>query len=152
MDLSWWKNHPEPVSFFAWDKQEDFMGGYDHGKQAGVVHVADHHVVCGAKLWEWSPGPTGRMWDKILTDADGPYAELMVGAFSDNQPDYSWIKPHEVKTFKQYWYPVREIGGFKYANLQGAVNLELTANGTAKVGFNTTARHEKAKVIAQGRR
>lgn len=146
VDLSWWKNHPEPVSFFAWDKQEDFSGGYDHGKQAGVVHVGDHHVVCGAKLWEWSPGPTGRMWDKILTDADGPYAELMVGAFSDNQPDYSWIKPHEVKTFKQYWYPAREIGGFKYANLQGAANLELTNNGTAKIGFNTTARHEKAKV------
>ena len=146
VDLSWWKNHPEPVSFFAWDKQEDFMGGYDHGKQAGVVHVADHHVVCGAKLWEWSPGPSGRMWDKILTDADGPYAELMVGAFSDNQPDYSWIKPHEVKTFKQYWYPVREIDGFKYANLQGAANLELTTNGTAKVGLNTTSRHEKARV------
>jgi tetratricopeptide (TPR) repeat protein len=147
VDLSWWKNHPEPVSFFAWDKQEDFMGGYDHGKEAGVVHVADHHVVCGAKLWEWSPGPTGRMWDKILTDADGPYAELMVGAFSDNQPDYSWIKPHEVKTFKQYWYPVREIDGFKYANLQGAANLELTTNGTAKVGFNTTSRHEKARAM-----
>jgi tetratricopeptide (TPR) repeat protein len=146
VDLSWWKNHPEPVSFFAWDKQEDFMGGYDHGRQAGVVHVADRHVVCGAKLWEWSPGPTGRMWDKILTDSDGPYAELMVGAFSDNQPDYSWIKPHEVKTFKQYWYPVRETGGFKYANLQGAVNLDLMANGTAKVAFNTTARYEKAKV------
>jgi tetratricopeptide (TPR) repeat protein len=85
------------------------------------------------------------MWDKILTDADGPYAELMVGAFSDNQPDYSWIKPHEVKTFKQYWYPVRQIGGFKYANLQGAANLELTTNGTAKLGFNTTARHDKAR-------
>jgi tetratricopeptide (TPR) repeat protein len=147
VDLSWWKNHPEPVSFFAWDKQEDFMGGYDHGQEAGVVHVADHHVVCGAKLWEWSPGPTGRMWDKILTDANGPYAELMVGAFSDNQPDYSWIKPHEVKTFKQYWYPVRQIGGFKYANLQGVVNLEVGANGTAQLGFNTTAHHEKARVM-----
>lgn len=146
VDLSWWKNHPEPVSFFAWDKQEDFMGGYDHGKQAGMVHVADHEVVCGAKLWEWSPGPSGRMWDKILTETDGPYAELMVGAYSDNQPDYSWIKPHEVKTFKQYWYPVRAIDGFKYANLQGAANLELTTNLTAKVGLNTTARHEKAKV------
>lgn len=147
VDLSWWKNHPEPVSFFAWDLQEDFMGGYDHGKKAGTVHVGDHHVVCGAKLWEWSPGPTGRMWDKILTDADGPYAELMVGAWSDNQPDYSWIKPHEVKTFKQYWYPVREIGGFTYANLEGAANLEVTANGTARLGFNTTAPHRKAKAV-----
>ena len=147
VDLSWWKNHPEPVSFFAWDLQEDFMGGYDHGKQAGTVHVGDHHVVCGAKLWEWSPGDTGRMWDKILTDADGPYAELMVGAWSDNQPDYSWIKPHEVKTFTQTWYPVRDIGGFKRANTLAAVNLELADDGKAKLGFNATARYDKAKAI-----
>ena len=146
VDLSWWKNHPEPVSFFAWDLQEDFMGGYDHGREAGVVHVGNHHVVCGAKLWEWSPGPHGRMWDKVLTDTDGPYAELMVGAFSDNQPDYSWIKPYEVKTFRQCWYPIREIGGFKNANLDAAVNLEL-ADGNAKVGFNATAPHKKARVL-----
>jgi len=147
VNLSWWKNHPEPISFFAWNLQEDFMGGYDHGQQAGVVHVGNHHVVCGAKLWEWSPGPRGRMWDKILTDADGPYAELMVGAFSDNQPDYSWIKPYEVKTFQQCWYPIREIGGVKNANLDAAVNLELDPDGSAKIGFNTTTLHKKAKVV-----
>jgi len=147
VDLSWWKNHPEPVSFFAWNLQEDFSGGYDHGRNAGVVHVGDHHVVCGAKLWEWSPGPRGRMWDKILTDEDGPYAELMVGAWSDNQPDYSWIKPYEVKTFKQHWFPVRDIGGFKNANLNAAVNLELQADGEARLGFCTTAQRSGAKVL-----
>lgn len=52
VDLSWWKNHPEPISFFAHDRQEDFMGGYDYGKNAGTVHVANHHIVKGAKLWE----------------------------------------------------------------------------------------------------
>ena len=145
VDLSWWKNHPEPNSFFAWQLPEDFMGGYDHGKQAGVVHVANHHVVCGAKLWEWGTGPSGRRWDKILTDEDGPYAELMVGAFSDNQPDYSWIKPYETKTFKQYWFPVSNMGGFKNANLDGAVNLELHTNGLAMFSFNTTDRLTKAK-------
>jgi tetratricopeptide (TPR) repeat protein len=145
VDLTWWKNHPEPVSFFAWDLQEDFSGGYDHGQKAGVVHVGNHNIVCGAKLWEWSPGPRGRMWDKILTDDDGPYAELMVGAFSDNQPDYSWIKPYETKTFTQYWYPVREIGGFKNANLHAAVNLELES-GTATLGFCATSQHSNAKV------
>ncbi len=145
VDLTWWKNHPEPVSFFAWDLQEDFSGGYDHGRRAGVVHVGNHNIVCGAKLWEWSPGPRGRMWDKILTDTDGPYAELMVGAFSDNQPDYSWIKPYETKTFKQHWYPVREIGGFKNANLNAAVNLELKSD-TANLGLCTTTHHSDAKV------
>jgi len=147
VDLSWWKNHPEPVSFFAWDIKEDFAGGYDHGRRAGVVHTGNHNIVCGAKLWEWSPGPRGRMWDKILTDTDGPYAELMVGAFSDNQPDYSWIKPYETKTFRQYWYPVRDIGGFKNANINGAVNLELKSNGMVTVGVCATSQHSNAKAI-----
>ena len=89
------------------------------------------------------------MWDKILTDTDGPYAELMVGAFSDNQPDYSWIKPYEVKTFKQYWYPVRDIGGFKNANLNAAVNLELNPNGTAKLGFCTTHNIQTPKCFSR---
>ena len=145
VDLSWWKNHPNAVSFFAWDRQEDFMGGYDHGRDAGVASIGDHHVVTGAKLWEWGPN---NIWDtKVLTDSDGPYAELMVGAFSDNQPDYSWIKPYEVKVFKQYWYPIRGIGGMKNANLDATVNLELDPNGTAKFGFNTTSRHKRAKVV-----
>ncbi len=145
VDLSWWKNHPNAVSFFAWDRQEDFMGGYDHGREAGVASIGDHHVVTGAKLWEWGPN---NIWDtKVLTDSDGPYAELMVGAFSDNQPDYSWIKPYEVKTFKQYWYPIREIGGMKNANLDAAVNLELDPNGVATFGFNTTSPFKGARVV-----
>lgn len=144
VDLSWWKNHPKAVSCFAWDLQEDFMGGYDHGREAGVVHVGDHHVVSGAKLWEWAPG---NIWDtQVLTDNDGPYAELMVGAFSDNQPDYSWIKPGEVKQFTQHWYPVRDIGGFKNANLEGAVNLEV--NGAeARIGFHVTSQQPGAKAV-----
>ncbi len=147
VDLSWWKNHPNPVSFFAWDLAEDFMGGYDHGKQAGVVHVANHHMVGGAKLWEWGTGPEGRAWDKVLTDDDGPYAELMVGAYSDNQPDYSWLQPAEIKAFQQFWYPVRDIGGFKSANREAAINLELRTNGVARVGVQVTAPHRRAKVV-----
>ena len=146
VDVSWWKNSPVSNSFFAWNLQQDFMGGYDHGRQAGVVHVGNHHVVCGAKLWEWGTGTYGRAWDRILTDDDGPYAELMVGAFSDNQPDYSWIKPYEVKTFKQYWYPIRDIGPFQNANLHGAVSLLLQPAGTAKIGFHTTSRRSGARV------
>ncbi|UCC23618.1 MAG: DUF5107 domain-containing protein, partial [Planctomycetota bacterium] len=147
VDVTWWKNHPEPTSFFAWDLQEDFSGGYDHGKKAGVIHIGNHHVVTGAKLWEWGPGPRGQMWDKILTETDGPYAELMVGAYSDNQPDYSWIKPYEVKTFTQYWFPIREIGSVKNANLCAAINLELPSENIARFGFNTTSQYQKATAL-----
>jgi len=27
------------------------MGGYDHGKETGTVHIGDHNIVKGAKLW-----------------------------------------------------------------------------------------------------
>ena len=63
------------------------------------MSVADHNIVPGKKFWTWGNGPRGRMWDHILTDDDGPYIELMVGAYSDNQPDYSWLQPYETKSF-----------------------------------------------------
>jgi len=148
-DLSWWKNHPSPISLFAINCHEDFMAGYNHGKKAGVVHVADHHLVPGKKLWEWGPGPAGRIWDEILTDTDGPYIEIMVGAYSDNQPDYSWIQPYEVKTFTQRWYPLREIGGVKNATVEAAVNLELASGNTALLGFNASSEYTGARTVLQ---
>jgi len=147
VDVSWWKNHPEWTSMFAWNYEDDFFAGYDHGKQAGTVSVANHHVAPGKKFWEWSNGPRGWMWDKILTETDGPELELMTGAYSDNQPDYSWLQPYEAKTIKMYWYPIRELGGVKNANLKAAINLELTEKNTVKIGFNTTSRYENAKVV-----
>lgn len=146
VDVSRWINHPKPTSIFAYDLKDDFSGGYDFGSQTGTVHIADHNIVKGAKVWEWGPGKEGQIWDNALSDTDGPYAELMVGAFSDNQPDYSWIKPYEVKSFKQYWYPVKNTGGFKNANINGAVNLELKDN-KAHVSYYSTSKHEKTKVV-----
>jgi tetratricopeptide (TPR) repeat protein len=146
IDISRYRNLPNPVSFFAWDLQEDFMGGYDHGRQAGVVHVGNHHILPGAKLWSWGNGAAGRLWDRILTDTDGPYVELMVGAFSNNQPDYSWIKPYKVKAFKHYWYPVRGIGGFKNANMNGAINLDVTQDNTVSFGLYSTSLRKDARV------
>ncbi len=146
VDVSWYKNNISSNSFFAWNYEEDFFAGYDHGKEAGLMSVSDHHVAPGKKLWTWGNGPRGRTWDKLLTDDDGPYIELMVGAYSDNQPDYSWLQPFEEKSFSLYWYPFRDIGGVKKANLDAAVNLEATGK-MAKVGFYTTAAHPDATVV-----
>ncbi|HWA09745.1 MAG TPA: DUF5107 domain-containing protein [Opitutaceae bacterium] len=145
VDVSWYKNHFNSNSMFAWNYQDDFFAGYDHGKEAGTMSVADHHIVPGKKFWTWGNGPRGRQWDNILTDTDGPYVELMVGAYSDNQPDYSWLQPFEARVFDMHWYPFRDIGGVKNANLEAAVNLEVK-DGTAKFGFNTTKDFPSATV------
>jgi tetratricopeptide (TPR) repeat protein len=147
VDISWWKNSVNQNSYFAYDMKEDFMGGYDHGKEAGTVELGDHNIVKGAKLWEWGSGAAGQATEARLTDDSGPYVEIMTGAFSDNQPDYSWIRPYEVKTFRQYWYPVKDIQGFKNANINGAVNLEKREQNSVFLGYYSTQKVNKAKII-----
>jgi tetratricopeptide (TPR) repeat protein len=151
-DVSWYSNHVSANSMFAWNCEGDFFAGYDHGKQAGILSIADHHFVPGKKFWTWGNGPRGRMWDKILTDDDGPYIELMAGAYSDNQPDYSWLQPYETKSFQMYWYPFRDIGGVKNANLEAAVNVEIITNGAAKAGFCATSAHFATVTVTSGSR
>jgi tetratricopeptide (TPR) repeat protein len=147
VDISWWKNVKKSASFFAWDLKEDFMGGYDHGTNSGTVHIGDHNIVKGAKLWEWGSGPRGQATEGRLTETSGPYVEIMVGAFSDNQPDYTWIRPYETKTWKQYWYPVKDIEGFKNANLDAAVNLEQREGNKVFLGYHSTQKVERARIV-----
>ena len=151
VDLSWWKNHPSPSSFFAWNYENDFFGGYDHGKEAGIAYVANHHVAPGKKFFLWGPGfgedTHGDMWNKILTEDDGPYLELMAGGYSDNQPDYSWIQPYEMKTYKWHWYPIREIDGMKKANLHGALNIEAVSEDSLMIAANATTLYEGAQLV-----
>lgn len=128
VDISWYKNIPVPTSYMVTKSDYDFFGGYDHSRRAGVVHVANRHVAPGKKLWTWGNAEFGYAWDCELTDSDGPYIELMAGVFTDNQPDFSWLQPHETRTFSQFWYPIREIGPAKNANRLVAVNLEQDGN------------------------
>ncbi len=151
VDISWWKNLTKPVSFIAWNYEADFFAGYDHGKEADVAYVANHHIAPGKKFFTFGCADQGKMWDKMLTDTDGPYLELMAGAYSDNQPDYSWAQPYEVKVIKQYWFPIRQLDDVKYANLNGAVNLEMVDDNTAKVQVNTTSEHNNATLTLEAR-
>jgi tetratricopeptide (TPR) repeat protein len=147
-DLSWWKNFTtDHRSIFAVDPDNDFLAGYDYGQQMGTAHVANHQIVCGKKFFLWGNNSGGFVWDKVLTDSDGPYLELMVGAYSDNQPDYSWISPYETRTCKQVWYPIKKIGGVKCANIYAAINLERRAPEKVFLGFNSTAKVKRATVV-----
>jgi tetratricopeptide (TPR) repeat protein len=124
-DLSWYANIPVPTSYMIVNSREDFFGGYDHATDAGVVHVANHHIAPGKKQWTWGNHEFGYAWDRSLTDNDGPYIELMAGVYTDNQPDFSYLAPGETKTFNQYWYPIREIGVPDAASLHAALRTVM---------------------------
>lgn len=151
IDLSMWKNFTEGSrSIFAWDSKMSFLAGYDHGRDVGTVHVANRHQVPGKKFFLWGNNPNGHMWNKILSDNDGHYLELMVGAFSDNQPDYSWLAPGEIREFSQIWFPVKGIKGVKNATVDGAVNFEPSGTpGRYRVGYCATSARKDARVVVR---
>lgn len=134
-------------SIFAHGSEMEFLAGYDEKKDAGTVHVANRHVVPGKKFFLWGNNHCGTMWNKTLSDRDGHYLELMVGAYSDNQPDYSWVEPGEIREFTQTWYPIKGIKGVKNATVEAAVNFVPAENGNYFAGFCPTMKFTNAKVV-----
>ncbi len=146
VDISRYKNIPVPTSYMAEKSKYDFVGGYDYAKKAGILHVADHHVSPGKKQWTWGCGDFGKAWDRNLTDADGPYVELMTGVYTDNQPDFTWLKPFEEKTFKQYFMPYKAVGQVKNATIHALLNVEKSDQGIY-VCVYATEEYRDAEVI-----
>jgi tetratricopeptide (TPR) repeat protein len=144
-DISRYNTIPVPTSYMAIRSGYDFIGCYEHDTQAGMLHVADHHLSPGKKQWTWGDGDFGYAWDRNLTDEDGPYIELMTGVFTDNQPDFSWIQPNEVKSFEQYFMPYALIGAVKNATKEAMLNLE--ANGsTISIKVYATSEYKNAAI------
>jgi tetratricopeptide (TPR) repeat protein len=135
-DISWHKNSRIATSYFAAPSKYDFFGGFDYVKNCGVLHIANHHISPGKKMFTWGYGSNADNWEKKLTDSDGQYAELMAGCYTDDQPDFTWLAPYETKCFSQFWYPTQGIGYTTNANLDAAVALDRE-NG--EIRFNVTS-------------
>jgi tetratricopeptide (TPR) repeat protein len=144
-DISWYKNIPVPTSYMAVNSEFDFVGGYDHGKKAGLLHVADHHISPGKKQWTWGCGEFGKAWERQLTDESGPYIELMAGMFTDNQPDFGWIMPNEERNFLQYFLPYKNIGYVKNATIDACISLDAK-EAAATVQVYVTAEREDVTI------
>lgn len=149
-DLSWYANIPVPTSYMITGTEQDFFGGYDHAVDAGVVHVANHYIAPGKKQWTWGNHEFGYAWDRNLTDADGPYVELMAGVYTDNQPDFSFLAPFETKTFSQFWYPIRKIGPPQAVNLDAALSVRVDQN-IVRIGICTTRTLPDTKIKLQSK-
>jgi tetratricopeptide (TPR) repeat protein len=147
-DITWYKNIPVPTSYMVTKSKYDFFGGYDYACDAGLVHTSNHLVAPGKKLWTWGNAEFGHAWDRNLSDDGAPYVELMAGAYTDNQPDFSWLQPYETKTFSQYWYPIQQIGPAKNANTEAAVNLDVES-GEIRVGVCVTSQRRVRIVLTR---
>ena len=148
VDISNYKNIKVPTSYMGVNSRYDFEGGYENDTQAGMLHVASHHVSPGKKQWTWGNGDFGRAWDRNLTDEDGPYIELMAGVYTENQPDFTWLMPYEEKSFTQYFLPYRELGIVKNASKNFLMNIDLTSDGKITLKVFATSRKQAKITLA----
>ena len=149
-DLTFYANIPTTCSYMCMGSREDFFGGYDFKAQAGIVHIANHHIAPGKKQWTWGNHEFGYAWDRNLTETDetgeyAPYIEIMSGVYTDNQPDFSFLQPGETKAWSQFWYPIQKIGAVQHANLRAAVHLKIE-NKAIRAGIAVTQSYPKATI------
>lgn len=146
VDISRYSNLPVPTSYMAAGSDFDFVGGYDEGIGAGILHIADHHISPGKKQWTWGCGDFGKAWDRNLTDEDGPYIELMTGCYTDNQPDFSYIAPMEEKKFTQYFMPYHDLGTIHNASKDLCLRLDVT-DSAVTANFYTSGELGECSVL-----
>ncbi len=139
VDIANYKNIFVPTSYMGVNSKYDFEGGYEFDTQAGMLHVASHHVSPCKKQGTWGNGDFGRAWDRFLTYDDGPYIELMAGVYTENQPDFTWLMPYEEKEFTQYFLPYRDLGVVKNASKDLLMNIEQTEEGKVNVKVFATS-------------
>ncbi|GAB4565967.1 MAG: DUF5107 domain-containing protein [Anaerolineae bacterium] len=148
-DLRWYRNILESTDCFFYAPHRDFFGCYDHDSEYGLVHVADARRVPGKKFFTWGVDEHGLMWAEILSDGDGPYIELQTSPQMD-QHVWDMFPPQSQHIWEEQWYPVRGIGGFRWANERAAVNLKAQ-DGHVFIGVAAPRPIDSCRVRLLGR-
>ena len=120
-------------SYHVLGSRTDFFAAYWHRDQYGLVRYAPRDEKAGKKIWIWGLSGQGIIWEKLLTDSDGQYAEIQSGRlFNQTEVTSSFtpfkhlgFAPAATDTWTEYWYPVLETDGVLEANAYGALNLRM---------------------------
>ncbi len=124
-DLSWYKNNDfgSYKSYFTVGEYENFFGGYWHDSQFGFGHWALYDDVPGHKIWIWGLSRQGMIWEDLLTDTDGQYTEPQAGRYF-NQSDHGLFSPYSGDSWREIWFPYKDIGPMVEASPLGVLNVE----------------------------
>jgi Tfp pilus assembly protein PilF len=132
-DISWYNNNNfgSYKSYHIVGKEADFFGAFWHDDDFGMVHYAPREEKLGKKIWIWGLSRQGMIWEKLLTDTDGQYAEIQSGRLFNQSLDLSSLTPfkhrgfgpHVADTWTEYWYPVAGTKGIVAAGRVGALNV-----------------------------
>jgi tetratricopeptide (TPR) repeat protein len=125
VNFRWQKNMLAQVSIFGRNVEWDFFGAWRHSANHGYAHFANARDVAGMKLWSWGNAPVGIVNQTALTDDGLVYAETQCGAM-ETQLDFDFLLPGEVRSWREWWLPLRGLGGLTCASAEVGARLKLT--------------------------
>ncbi len=118
-------------SYHVVGEYNDFFGGYFHDDHYGFGHWAHYEEMPGQKLWLWALSRSGGIWEDLLTDSDGQYIEFQAGRLFDQYSPGEHRNPitqapfpsHAYDTWREIWFPVKEIGGITEVSPHAVLHL-----------------------------
>ncbi|MFV1858232.1 MAG: DUF5107 domain-containing protein [Anaerolineales bacterium] len=121
------------VSIFGRDVEWDFFGAWQHASNTGYAHYARAKDVAGMKLWSWGRSSVGIVNQSALTDDGSLYAETQCGAM-ETQLDFDFLPPGVTRSWREWWLPLREIGGLTCASAELGARITVSpADGEEQV-------------------
>ncbi len=117
-------------SYHVLGSHSDYFGIYRSNTDNGMIHSASRHDKPGKKIFVWALSDEGKIWEKLLTDTNGQYAEIQSGRlFNQNVPESSLtpfkhitFSPFQSDGWTEYWYPFANTKGVVHAGLNGVIN------------------------------
>jgi tetratricopeptide (TPR) repeat protein len=125
INFRWQRNMLAQVSIFGRDVEWDYFGAWQHKVDHGYAHIAKSRDVSGMKLWSWGNAPVGVVNQTALTDDGSVYAETQCGAM-ETQLDFDFLQPCQTRSWREWWLPLRKIGGLTCASEALGASLKLT--------------------------
>ena len=104
-------------SYHVLDGDNSFYGIWWPDAGFGSYHETSVEQKSGRKIWLWALSREGGIWEDLLTDADGQYAELQSGLFFNQPADtlktpfkHTAFAPCATETFEEKWGVARDRG------------------------------------------
>jgi len=120
----WEKNMLAQISIFGRNVTWDYFGAWQHTSNTGYAHFARHQDVSGMKLWSWGRSDVGVINQTALMDDGSLYAETQCGAM-ETQLDFDFLPPGKTRTWREWWLPLRDLGGLTCASAEVGARLHL---------------------------
>jgi Tfp pilus assembly protein PilF len=123
-------------SYHIFGTYSKYFGAYWPEENFGMIHYAEREDKLGRKVFLWALSDAGKIWEKLLTDKSGQYAEIQSGRlFNQNtfKSSHTPFKqrgftPYQSDEWSEYWYPFSNTNGVGIADLNGVTDVQIQNN------------------------